>query len=97
MLVPKLRACCEWYQAIHGWALFVSPQTDPHSVKVYGFYLSDGMFCPDIVFCYVFYLPIIKDTLAEKGLSIYCKLSKGDVRASFMRIGVRSTKTNETI
>ena len=67
-MVPKLRACCGWYQAIHGGALFAFPQDDPQSVKVGGSYLSDGRFFPDIDFCDVFTLPIIKDTLAEKGL-----------------------------
>ena len=50
------------------------------------------MFCPDIDFFDVLAFPIIKDTLAEKGLSIDCKQRKVDVRASFMRIGVSSTK-----
>ena len=92
MVVTKLRACCGWYQAIHGGTLFASPQDDPQSVKADGSYLYDGRLCLDIDFCDVFTLPIIKDTLAYKGLYIACKLRKGNVRASFMHIGVSSTK-----
>ena len=91
-MVTKLRACCGWYQAIHGGTLFASPQDYPQSVKGGGLYLSDGRFCPGIDLCDVFTFPIIKDTLADKGLDIDRKLSKGNVRASSMRIGVNSTK-----
>ena len=80
-----------------GGGVFVSPQDDPQSVKVDGSYLYDGRFCPDISFCDVFTLPIIKDTLAYKGLDIDCELRKGNVRASSMHIGVSSTKTIETV
>ena len=91
-MVPKLCACCGWYRNIHWGTLFLSPEDDPLSVKVGGSYPSDVRFCPDIDFCDVFTLPIIKDTLAYKGLYIACKLRKGNVRASFMHIGVSSTK-----
>ena len=73
MVLLKLRAFCGWYQEIHEGVLFASSQDDPPSVKFGGSYLSDGMFCPDIDFCDVFTLSIIKDTLAYKGLDIYCE------------------------
>ena len=95
MVVPKLRDCCGRYQAINvGGALFASPQYDLQSFKVGGSYLYYGRFCPYIDFCDVFTLPIIKNTLADKGLDIDFGLRKGNVRASYMRIGVSSTKTN---
>ena len=53
-----------------GGALFASHQDDPQSVKVGSSYLSGGRFFPDIDLCDVFTLPIIKDTLAYKGLDI---------------------------
>ena len=81
MVVPKLRACCGWYQYILRGALFVSPQEDPQSFKVDVSYLYAGRFCLDIYFCDVFTLPIVKDTLADKGLDIDCKMRKGSVRA----------------
>ena len=56
-----------------GGGVFVPLQADPPPVKFGGSYLSDGMFCPDIDFCDVFTLSIIKDTLAYKGLDIYCE------------------------
>ena len=96
-MVPKLRACCGWYQAIHGGELCASPQDNSQLVKFGGSYLSDGRFCPVIDFCDVFTLPIIKDTIAYKGLDIDCELRKGNVRASSMHIGVSSTKTIETV
>ena len=92
MVVTKLSACCGWYQAIHGGTLFAPPQDDPQSVKFGGSYLSDERFCPDIDFCGIFTLPIIKDTLAGNGLDIYCELRKGNARASYMRIDVSSIK-----
>ena len=90
-------ACCGWYQAIYGGTLFSPPQNDPQSVKVVGSYLSDVRFCPDIDLFDVFTLPFIKDTLADKVLAIAFELSKGNVRSSYMRIGVNSTKTIETV
>ena len=97
MVVPKLQACCGWHQYIHWGALFESPQGETQSVKVGGSYLYYGRFCPDIDLCDVFTLPIIKDTLAEKGLDIDFELRKGNVRESSMRIGIRSTKRIETV
>ena len=73
------------------------PRDDPQSVKVGGLYLSDGMFCPYIDFFDVFTFPIIKYTIADKGLDIDYELRKINVRASSMRIGVRSTKNIETV
>ena len=55
------------------------------------------MFCPYIYFCDVLTFPIIKDTLADKGLSIECELSKVNFSASSIRIGISSTKKIETI
>ena len=55
------------------------------------------MFFPDIYFCDVFNLPIIKDTLAERVPGIDWKLRKVNVSTSFMRIGIRNNKTNETV
>ena len=92
-VVTKMRAYCGWYQYIQGRALFASPQDDPQRLKVGGSYMFNGRFCPDIYFCHVFILTIIKDTLEDKVLDIDCKQRKGNVRASSMRIGVISTKT----
>ena len=97
MVVSKLLAFCGWYQAIHVGGLFASPQDNPQSFKADGSYLYDGRFCLDIDFCDVFTLPIIKNTLAYKGLDIDCELRKGNVRASSVHIGVSSTKTIETV
>ena len=97
MVVPKRCACCGWYQAIREGALFASPQADPQSVKVGGSYLYNGMFCPIMDFCDVFTFPIIKYTLADRGLGIDCELRKVNVSASSMRIGVSNTKKIETL
>ena len=59
--------------------------------------MSDGRFFPDIYFCDIFTFPIIKNTLAYKGLGIYCELRKGNIRASYMSIGVSSTNFFETV
>ena len=97
MMVPKMRDCCGWHQAINGGALFASPQGDPPSVKSGVSYFSDGRFCIDIDCCDIFTLPIIKDRLADKGLDIDCELRKGNVIASYILIGVSITKTIETL
>ena len=95
--MPKLRACCGWYQAIHGGALFSSPQDDPQLVKVGCSYMYNGRLCPKIYFCDVFILTIIKDMLADKGLDIDCEMRKGNFRASYIRIVISSTKKIETV
>ena len=96
-MTPKLLACYGWCQAIQGGVLFACPQDDPQLVKVGGSYLSDGRFRPNIYFCDVFTLPIIKDTLADKGLNIDCELVKVNARASSIRIGVSSTNKILTV
>ena len=93
----KMRACCGWCQDIHGGALFATPQGDCNSVKVGSSYMYDGRLCPYIDFCDVLTFNIIKDTLADKGLDIDCEPRKDNVRASYMRIDVSSTKNIETV
>ena len=72
IVVSKLHAFCGWYQAVHGGGLFAPPQDDPQSVKAKWSYLYDGRFCPRYRFLWSFHIPIIKDTLAYKGLDIDC-------------------------
>ena len=80
-----------------GGTLFASPQSDPKSVKVGGTYLFGGIFCPDNDLCDFFTSPIIKDSLADKGLDVDCELRKGNISASSMRIGVSSTEVFEAV
>ena len=96
-MLPNLHACFGWYQDIHGGTLFASPQCETQSVQVCGLYLSDERFCPDIDFCDVFTLPIIKDTLADKELDVDYETRKGNVRAPCTRISFRSIKKTETV
>ena len=92
-------ACLLWMVPRHpcGGVICIPPRRPFCSATVGVLYMSGGVYFPDIYFCDVFTFPIIKDTLSYKVLDIDCEVRKGNASASYMHIGVISTKMFETL